>query len=141
MIMQILKTKLMPRDKTRPRILVVDDDELFSRSLKRMLEFEGCYDVHLIHRARLTYDAAEKYRPHLILLDVMLPDGDGGEVASELLSDSRFRDIPIVFLTGAVKSSDIEANEGMIGGRRYLAKAIKPETLIKWIASMVDVPS
>jgi chemotaxis family two-component system response regulator PixG len=141
MIMQILKLKPKKKKKCtqRPRILIVDDDELFTKSMQRVLEYGDLYDVRVVHRARQAYDAAVAFRPQLVFLDVMLPDGDGGEVASELLGDWRFRDTPIVFLTGAVKHDDLNSHEGTIGGRLYLAKPVKPETLIEWISSIIGV--
>ena len=112
---------------------MVDDEEPFTRSLKRVLERDGPYEVHTVARAQEAVYIARCFRPDMIFLDLIMPDGDGGQVAGELLEDPLLRHVPIVFLTAAVKSSELEENAGMIGGRLYLAKPVTAEQLMAWI--------
>lgn len=115
------------------RILLVDDESPFTRSLTRVLESEGNFEVHAVNRAQEALYAARAFRPDMILLDLMMPDGDGGEVASELLSDPRLSRVPVVFLTAAIKGSEIDGSGGMIAGRRYLAKPVRSGHLLACI--------
>jgi CheY-like chemotaxis protein len=69
-------------------------------------------------------DVAEKFQPHLILLDVNMPGMDGGQLASRIHKSRRLRTVPIVFLTGSVTKEEISARRGLIGGLPFLAKPV-----------------
>jgi len=68
--------------------------------------------------------AAKDFKPDLILLDVMMPDIDGGDVAAIIQADPLLCAVPIVFLTAAVKKEEVEAKGGMVGGFPYIAKPL-----------------
>ena len=72
---------------SKKRILIVDDDLACARILKTGLERTGDYEVLTELRAARAVSAARQFQPDLILLDVCLPDGDGGDVAFTLRSD------------------------------------------------------
>lgn len=111
----------------KQRILIIDDDEHFTRILKLNLEKRGPYEIREENRGRHTLKTAREFKPDLILLDVMMPDIDGGEVAAQLKSDFRLKSIPIVFLTAAASKQEVEGLDGSIGGYSFLAK---PATLV-----------
>jgi CheY-like chemotaxis protein len=79
----------------------------------------------------------KNYKPDLILLDIMLPEKDGTEVAAELSNDPAVKDIPIVFLTALAQKREVENNEGKIGGRDILAKPISSKELIAKIETVL----
>jgi CheY-like chemotaxis protein len=106
------------------RILVVDDEPSITRLLKLNLEKTGRYEVREENRGAMAVDAARTFRPNLIIMDVMMPDMGGGEVASRLREDPSLRNIPVVFLTAAVKKEELGGPEGKIGGRLYIAKPL-----------------
>src|SRR5258706_15639749 len=83
------------------KILVVDDEVTITRLLKLNLEKTGAYVVREENRGAKAYAAAREFKPDLILLDVMMPDLDGGEVAAQLQADPLMKGIPIIFLTAA----------------------------------------
>jgi len=83
----------------RKKILVVDDEVSLTRMLKRNLEATGRYEVCEENFGARALEAARAFGPDLIVLDVMMPDADGGEVASRLGEDPRLRDVPVIFLT------------------------------------------
>ena len=115
------------------RVLMVDDEELFLRLAKRNLEAEG-FIVQTENRARCALDAARSFKPDIILLDVMMPDGDGGEVAARIGNDPDVGKTPIVFLTAAIKGSEVGGKGAAeIGGRFYIAKPVEIESLIEYI--------
>lgn len=109
---------------TKKKILVVDDEASITRLLKLNLEKTGAYSVRTENEGTKTVEAAREFKPDLILLDVMMPDIDGGDVAAMLQSDGLLNGIPIVFLTAAVKKEELAAKGGMIGGFPYIAKPI-----------------
>jgi len=66
--------------------------------------------------------AAEQFAPDLILLDVMMPDQDGGELASCFHTSPQLKHVPIVFFTAAAKKEEVASRGGRIGGLPFLAK-------------------
>ena len=115
------------------RVLMIDDEELFLRLTKRNLEAEG-FTVQTENRATGALRAARTFKPDIILLDVMMPDGDGGEVAARIGNDPDVGSTPILFLTAAIKGSEVGgAGAAEIGGRFYVAKPVEAESLIEYI--------
>lgn len=84
------------------RILVVDDEEAMSRSVRRVLEREG-YAVAVCESGAAAQRLASSWRPDVILLDLGLPDVDGREVAQRIRSES---DVPIIIVTARGKESE-----------------------------------
>ncbi|MFL5768093.1 MAG: response regulator, partial [Actinomycetota bacterium] len=78
------------------RILAVDDEESITDLLGMALRYEG-FDIQVAHTGRQALRAVTERRPHLLILDVMLPDLDGFEIAKRLAS--RGDKVPILFLT------------------------------------------
>ncbi|WP_292837426.1 PAS domain S-box protein [Nostoc sp. JL33] len=114
-------------------ILVVDDDVNIRELLRQQLETEG-YNVR---EAKDGVDAIHQIkiaRPDLILLDVMMPQINGFDVAAVLKNDPQTADIPIIIL------SIVENKERgyHIGIDRYLTKPIDPEKLLKEIGSLLS---
>jgi CheY-like chemotaxis protein len=108
----------------KKKILVVDDESSITRLLKLNLEKGGDFIVRAENEGAKTLAAAKEFKPDLILLDVMMPDIDGGDVAAIIQADPLLRGVPIVFLTAAVKKEEIEAKGGMVGGFPYIAKPL-----------------
>jgi len=80
------------------KILVVDDDLDILELLKYNLPKSG-YDVSCAENGEKAIEVARKFKPDLILLDVMMPEKDGVEVCDILRDDPMFNDTFIVFLT------------------------------------------
>ena len=108
----------------KKRILVVDDQAGDTRLLKRFLEGTDEYVVREENDAVAALSAAEEFQPHLILLDVLMPDMDGGELASCLRANPKLQAVPIVFLTAKVSKEEVELCGGRIGQYPVLAKPI-----------------
>jgi two-component system, OmpR family, response regulator len=108
----------------KKRILVVDDQVSDTRVVKLLLESTNDYVVREENDPEAAIAAAEKFHPDLILLDVMMPVIDGGELASSFRANPKLEAVPIVFLTAAVTKREVEAGGGMVGGAPFLAKPI-----------------
>ena len=118
---------------SKKRILIVDDEASITRLLRLNLEQTGRYEVREENSGAKAYDAAQEFGPDLILLDVMMPDMDGGDVAASLKENPALRKIPVVFLTAAVKKEELGAPDGKIGGRTYIAKPLNVQGVISVI--------
>ena len=117
----------------KKRILVVDDEPSVTRLLKLNLEQTGDYEVRELNAGAKTVEIARVFKPDLVLLDVMMPEMDGGEVAAELQKDSKLKRTPIVFLTAAVNEEEVKASKGRIGGFPFIAKPLNVKSLIEAI--------
>lgn len=117
----------------KKRILLVDDEATITRTLKLYLEGTGAYEVRTENRGSAALKAAQEFRPNLILLDVAMPDMDGGEVAEQIATDDLLKGTPIVFLTALVKRQEVIAAGGDIGGYPYIAKPLEPDKIIEVI--------
>ncbi len=91
-----------------PRLLLVEDNELSSDALGRLLARRG-FSVRVAPDGPTALDMAERERPDLILLDIGLPGMDGHEVARELRLRPATADVPIIALTAHATASDREA--------------------------------
>jgi CheY-like chemotaxis protein len=125
----------------KKRILIIDDEVSFARMVKMNLEKTGAFEVRVENRAAAAVPAAREFRPDLVLLDVIMPNMDGGDVAKQIKRDRTLRGTPIVFLTATV--SKREAGEGGFssGGELFLAKPVSVEALIACINEHVRKPA
>jgi DNA-binding response OmpR family regulator len=109
----------------KKRILVVDDEASITRLLKLNLEQTNDYVVRGENDSNRAIATAEEFQPDLILLDVMMPGIDGGELASRFHEHSRLKSVPIVFLTAAATKAEVYARGGKVGGLPFLAKPVE----------------
>ena len=115
------------------RLLLVDDEEPFTRLVKLNLEQTGRYTVRIENDGAKALATAREFAPDLILLDVIMPDADGGEVAALIKADAALKTVPIIFLTAAVSQKELDGPSGMIGGRMFIAKPVNKRALIELI--------
>jgi CheY-like chemotaxis protein len=78
------------------------------------------------------YRSARIFRPDLILLDVVMPIRDGGEIAAQIRADPELQNTPIIFLTALVTPTEAKAGVH-IDGHPFLAKPINIQELISTI--------
>lgn len=118
----------------KKRILVVDDEAGFTKLLKFNLERTGHYEVREENQAPRAVQAAAIFLPDLILLDVVMPGMDGGDIVSELRRRPQTRHIPIVMLTALVARGEIGRHSvAEAGDLLMLGKPVDMATLLKCI--------
>ena len=118
--------------KEKRRILIVDDDQESTRVVKILLEKTGRYLVLEENHAAKAHQSAQHFRPDVILLDIMMPGTDGGDVAAQLEADPELQRTPIIFLTALVTEPETKAGL-RIQGHPFLAKPINIPELINGI--------
>jgi CheY-like chemotaxis protein len=124
--------KVIEPIKEKASILIIDNNRDFTHAAKVALEKTGRYLVGEENDASKAHQTARSFRPDLILLDIAMPETDGGEVAAWIQSDPALHRIPIVFLTALVTTA--EGRSGLrIQGHAFLAKPISIRDLIKGI--------
>ena len=110
------------------RILVVDDEPSITDLLSMALRYEGM-EVEVSHLGRDALEAMTKFRPHLVVLDVMLPDLSGFEVLERIGRDMAGQRVPVLFLT-ARDTLDDKLRGFTLGGDDYMTKPFSIEELI-----------
>ncbi len=119
----------------KKRILLVDDDRDYVRVLGLNLEAHE-YQVSAAYSGREALQKAQKEIPHLILLDITLPDLNGYEVCQRLRQDDTTHDIPIIILTG--RETPQEKIKGLyLGADDFLTKPFDIEELLARIESLL----
>jgi len=120
------------------RILIVDDDAESTHLVKILLEKTGNYLVREENDPDEAHQSARNFRPDAILLDIMMPKKDGGEVAAQIEADPELRSTPIIFLTALVTEPETKAGL-RIEGHRSLSKPINIPELIEQIEESLTV--
>lgn len=108
-------------------ILVVDDDEIVSRTIERSLRAGG-YRVAVVHSGVEALKSVRRNPPDLMVLDVIMPGMDGFEVCKQVRADPLMSDLPVLFLTA--KSKEEDRIEGLrAGADDYLVKPFNLDEL------------
>jgi CheY-like chemotaxis protein len=116
--------------------MAVDDDHVIRGLLEVNLEMEG----HEVITAVDGRDALDKVRldaPDLIILDVMMPNVNGWQVAEELKRDEGTRHIPIIFLSARAMEADIRKGTSL-GVESYITKPFDPIELMDLVNRLLD---
>ena len=110
------------------RILIVDDEPSITDLLSMALRYEGM-EVSVSHLGRDALEAMTSFRPHLVVLDVMLPDLSGFDVLERMGRDRIGGRLPVLFLT-ARDTLDDKLRGFTLGGDDYMTKPFSVEELI-----------
>ncbi|SMG40503.1 two-component system, OmpR family, alkaline phosphatase synthesis response regulator PhoP [Marivirga sericea] len=118
-------------NKQSHKVLVVDDESDILELLEYNLTKEG-YEVKTAQDGKTAVEKAQKFQPHLILLDIMMPNQDGVETCRQLRENPESANAFIIFLTARSEEySEVAAFEN--GADDYITKPIKPRALMSRI--------
>jgi len=118
-------------------VLAVDDRPTNLELLEQMLSLEG-YRVVPAENGIAALEVAAAVEPDIILLDVDMPDLDGIETCKRLKSDPRFRDVPVVFLSGLAETLN-KTRAFAAGGVDYITKPFEIAELYARVATHVRI--
>ncbi len=113
----------------KKRILVIDDEYRFATLLKLNLEKTGTYEVRTEKEGKKGLAAAQAFKPDLILLDLIMPDIDGGSVAAQIKAVEETRHTPILFLTAVMTKEETQQQGGTLSGYPCIPKPVSPEEI------------
>lgn len=119
----------------KKKVLIIDDEENFCNLVKKNVEKTNEFEVHTATNGDDGIKLIKEIKPDLILLDIIMPGLDGGDVVSLIRSDSSIKDTPIVFLTSLVRKD--ENGAGFTRGYSLLAKTVTVRELIACIKEHV----
>lgn len=117
------------------RILVVDDDRDIVRLVRSYLEKAG-YEILTAYDGETALQMLRAERPQLLILDLMLPDRDGWDVARLVRSDPRLKSTPIIMLTARVEDNDKIAGLE-IGADDYITKPFNPREVVARVRALL----
>ena len=118
------------------KVLIADDEEDVLDLLGRRLLLSG----YQVIKAKSGHEAVEKARkeiPHLVILDILMQDMDGGEVARVLKEDEATKDIPIIFLSFLYGRGDEKKEGHLVGKNFFVAKPYDPNELLDIIREKI----
>ena len=116
----------------KPRILIVDYNLQFARRTRLLLDQSGKYVACSVIDPRRALETARSFKPDLVLVDLIMPQADGPEVAAQFEVDWALHAVPIVFLTSLITAE--EAKDGRrVYGHRILPKPTSRSELFKLI--------
>ena len=87
-------------------ILVIDDDPMACDIIEGFL-YQDEYEMTFVHSGREALEIIDSTQPDIILLDVLMPEMDGFEVCRRLKSNEKWRDIPVIIITGLHEKIDV----------------------------------
>lgn len=122
----------------KKRVLVVDDDPRIVDLFEQLLNRDGRFDVKT---AMTGYDAGmltESFRPHLMILDYMLPDINGNVVCKRVRGKSELAGIKILCVSGVINEEEIEGLMGA-GADAFLQKPFNIATLLGKIVELLEM--
>ncbi|MBI1281763.1 MAG: response regulator [Anaerolineaceae bacterium] len=127
---------LQPLGDSVRSILVVDDDQNFTRLIERLLDNRlKRYRVFQAHSGLEALEVITRQSPDLILLDLDLPDIDGIQVIEKLREQPQFSDIKVIVITG----NDLNLTMNKCGKLTVLKPAITTSTdVLNWISALLD---
>lgn len=94
------------------------------------MEFAGDYVVRTQSDPRLALKTALEFMPDVVLLDVMMPDMDGGEVAAQIWENQRLKDVPIIYQTAVMSKDEESRHHGSTVREHFLIKPVTLDDLI-----------
>ena len=116
----------------KPRILIVDNNSRFARGARLFLDQSGKYVACTVIDPRRALEIARSFNPDLVLVDLVMSQEDGPEVALEIEADWALHGVPIVFLTSLITAE--EAKDGRrVYGHRILPKPATSSALFELV--------
>jgi len=119
-------------------ILIVDDEEDILWMLGKRLTAEG-YSVIAATNGSDAIDLAKSQHPDIVVLDIVMPEMGGSEVAEKLREHPLTRNIPVIFLTALRSNKEEKEHGSMVGNNITLSKPLDPEVLLDQIKKLLPV--
>ncbi len=119
-------------------IVIVDDDVDVSQMTRMRLEQTGLYSVRVCNRGSEAVSVLREVKPDMVLLDIVMPDADGTEIARQIQEDKSLAGTRIVFMTSLVEEGEL-SQSSMIGGHPFISKPITGEALLESVRKFFDI--
>lgn len=124
-------------DKDKSTLLVIDDQNVTREAMLYLLKAEG-YHVIAADSGQTGFDLTKKYRPDLVLLDVVMPDIDGFEVCRKIRHDPEIQDIPVLLVT-ALDTAEHKLRSIEAGADDFIAKPVEKRELFARVKAITQL--
>ena len=119
------------------RILVVDDEDLVTRTVSAHLQVKGFNNIRQVADARLVMSVVEAYQPDLVLLDIFMPCFDGLEILTQIRANSDFNNMVVLMLSSAGQEEQFQSLE--LGALGFIEKPASANQLYKEVTRAFEV--
>lgn len=117
------------------KVLVVDDDPYILMSLEFLMKKSG-YEVLIARNGTEALEHIRTEHPHLVLLDIMMPDVDGYEICKTIKTTASLKDIKVIFLSA--KTTDDAIQKGLaLGAEQYVTKPFSTKQLVADVKALL----
>jgi len=118
------------------RVLIVDDDDAAGKLIELTLHAMGCKTRRARNRQEIAQGLAEKPLPHLVLLDILLPDANGFDVLNRIRQHPALKNIPVMLLSALGEREHV--THGLaLGADGYITKPVLPSVLLKAVEAAI----
>lgn len=117
------------------KILIVDDEPNILLSLEFLMKKKG-YEVFIARDGKEAIDIIDKTLPHLVVLDIMMPEVDGYEVCKYIKTKPTLADSKVIFLSAKIKEQEIQRGLAL-GADDYLTKPFSTRKLMQKISALL----
>ena len=122
----------MPR-----RVLVVDDEPKMLLALQLIMRKAG-YDVRLARDGEEALEAMFTHRPHMVILDIMLPGRDGFEICEVIRANPDWADVKIIMLTA--RAREVDRQKGLaVGADDYITKPFSTREVLQRVTDLLGL--
>jgi DNA-binding response OmpR family regulator len=118
------------------KVLVVDDDPYILMSLEFLMKKNG-YEVMVARNGTEALDIVGKQLPHVVLLDIMMPDVDGYEICKHIKKSAKLKHTKVVFMSAKTKEADVQKGYDL-GASLYITKPFSTRELVKQVKELMN---
>jgi DNA-binding response OmpR family regulator len=129
---------LFGRKKIVKRVLLVEDDALLSKVMAESLK-DKSLDIQIVDNGLQVADAVKKFKPDIILLDLILPGIDGFEVLKNLKADDATKDIPVAVLSNLSDVSDVTSTKALGADEFFIKANTEMDKVVKYIKAKLKI--
>jgi len=119
------------------KLLIVDDEVEFCRPLQEHMETVEGFETQVCNDSTQAMEMARSFMPDVILLDIVMPNLSGSDLANQLKQNPATQKIPVIFLTALVTRKEFEERE-QIGGQQFLTKPVRVGELMQAIETALQ---
>ena len=119
------------------KILIIDNEIDFCKMIKEQVECTTSFKVEVCFEAPHAVERVKTAKPDLILLDIMMPEVTGPEIAAQLKNSPETKKIPIIFLTAVLNENEAREREHRIAGEYFLGKPVQMKELLYMINKLI----
>lgn len=120
------------------KILIIDDEKDFCYFMKKNLETADNFKVAVCCNPKEGIKYVRELRPDIILLDILMPEVSGQQIAAELKNSRDTQNIPVIFLTALITPDESQMAEHYTSGIHVMAKPVQMTALTHMINELVN---